>query len=97
MAGEYEPTLQQMQAWAKATVEQRECAEFFRLRKIEYFGQWLNNPTPAQRDVIYAKVHAMADVEMMLKTLADGAAIDARKTEAFRQAGKPIRRSKITI
>lgn len=78
---EYTPTTEQMQAWASDVVNRVEFAEFMRGLKAAYFSQWTNNPTAAERERIYAKIHVVGDIESTLKALSDGRVIDFRKAQ----------------
>jgi len=78
---EYVPTTEQMQAWAADVVNRAEYVEFVSGMKREYFRQWLEKPTPLERERIYAKVHAIADLENLLRSFSDGKVIDFRKAQ----------------
>lgn len=78
---EYIPTTEQMQSWAADMVNRQEYVEFIRAMKAEYFRQWLEKPTPLERERIYAKVHCVADMENTLASLAAGKVIDFRKAQ----------------
>lgn len=78
---DYTPTTDQMQSWASDMTSRQEYAEFIRGLKAEYFRQWTNNPSAADRERIYAKIHVVSDIESTLKALSDGKVIDIRKAQ----------------